>query len=242
MNDSEFCLFHADDQREIARRGGQTGAARRSVRERFREDAERSDCIDARVFPVFATSEQDQLSSRGPDERAVAPVRQHLTMPPSVVSRVSPRLVAAASSRPSADQTGPQPSPIEEGGSCPDTSGIAHPVQSLVRSWHRQKCSEQGCSSPAPPIRTPVVQRKPAFLHGSGVSGVPEKHVWCCPEIWPAPPPRRRRWLGAPALCLLPCALFPPPARARHSVYSELTPPTFKVARRTRKCSSEVAW
>ena len=40
MNDSEFCLFHAEDHREIARRGGEVSAARRSVRERFREDAE----------------------------------------------------------------------------------------------------------------------------------------------------------------------------------------------------------
>lgn len=40
MSNSEFCLFHAEDRWEIARRGGERSAARRSVRDRFREDAE----------------------------------------------------------------------------------------------------------------------------------------------------------------------------------------------------------
>ena len=42
MNGSEFCLFHTPEREEIARRGGETSASRRSGRERFREDAERS--------------------------------------------------------------------------------------------------------------------------------------------------------------------------------------------------------
>jgi hypothetical protein len=40
INGSDFCIFHDEDHREIARRGGEVSAARRSVRERFREDAE----------------------------------------------------------------------------------------------------------------------------------------------------------------------------------------------------------
>jgi hypothetical protein len=39
--DSDTCLFHAENHVEIHRRGGQVSAARRSVRDRLREDAER---------------------------------------------------------------------------------------------------------------------------------------------------------------------------------------------------------
>jgi hypothetical protein len=38
---SEFCMFHAEDHRELQQRGGPVSAARRSVRDRLREDAER---------------------------------------------------------------------------------------------------------------------------------------------------------------------------------------------------------
>lgn len=41
MADSDTCLFHAENHVEFHRRGGQVSAARRSVRERLREDAER---------------------------------------------------------------------------------------------------------------------------------------------------------------------------------------------------------
>ena len=37
----DYCLFHGEDHEEVSKRGGEVSAARRSVRDRLREDAER---------------------------------------------------------------------------------------------------------------------------------------------------------------------------------------------------------